>query len=115
MTIHIESLQFDTIIGLLDFERTTPQRIIIEVELSYQYTPSSFINYADLSNLIEEHIKLKQYELLEEALLGLKTMIDRSYNSVETLKLKIIKPDILDNCSVGLSQKWDLKVYVPNS
>ena len=37
MTIHIEALTFDVIIGLLDFERDRPQRVIIDIEASYDY------------------------------------------------------------------------------
>ena len=35
MTIHVEALTFDVIIGLLDFERERPQRVIIDIEASY--------------------------------------------------------------------------------
>ena len=37
MTIHIESLTFETIIGLLDFEKERPQRVIIDLRASYDY------------------------------------------------------------------------------
>jgi len=32
MTIHVEALTFDVIIGLLDFERDKPQKVIIDLE-----------------------------------------------------------------------------------
>lgn len=106
MTIHIESLQIDTIIGLLDFERITPQRIIVDLEISYEYREDIFINYADLVQLIETQIQTQKYKLLEEALLNLKDKITITYPTIKRLKIKITKPDILENCSVGLSKEW---------
>ena len=107
MTIHIDDLQFDVIIGLLDFERDRPQRVIIDLEASYAYRCEDFINYADMVSLIRNELKEKRYKLLEEALLGLKERLYASYPQFKTLKLKIAKPDILQECSVALSHSWE--------
>ena len=106
MTIHIDALQFDVIIGLLDFERERPQRVIIDLEASYDYSNENFINYADIVFLIQQDLKEKRYELLEESLLGLKNILFTTYPQLKTLKLKIAKPDILAECSVALSHSW---------
>lgn len=106
MTIHIEALTFDVIIGLLDFEREKPQQVIIDLEASYTYKENIFINYAELVLLIQSHLKEKRYELLEDAVLGLKSLIITSHPSISTLSLKIAKPNILPQCSVALSQTW---------
>jgi len=45
MTIHIESLKIDAIIGLLDFEREYEQRVIVDIEADYAYNRQSFINF----------------------------------------------------------------------
>ena len=110
MTIHIESLRVDAIIGLLDFERDREQRIEIDLEAVYSYDSSdqSFINYAELAEIIELRLKKKQFFLLEEALLDLKEQIIAIYPAIESLKLKISKPDIIDHCTVALSQTWQL-------
>ncbi len=107
MTIHIDDLQFDVIIGLLDFERDRPQRVIIDLEASYAYSNEDFINYADMVFLIQKELKEKRYELLEEALLGLKERLYTAYPQLKTLQLKIAKPDILKECSVALSHSWE--------
>jgi len=107
MTIHIDSLEFDVIIGLLDFERDRPQRVIIDLEASYDYSKENFINYADMVCLIQKELKEKRFELLEEALLGLKNRLYTSYPQLKTLQLKIAKPDILTECSVALSHSWE--------
>ncbi len=109
MTIHIESLQVDAIIGLLDFERELEQQVCIDLKAIYTYDQKSFIDYAELAELIENQIKKSRYTLLEDALLGLKIIIAETYPTIETLKLKIAKPDILKNCRVALSHTWYLQ------
>ena len=106
MHIHIEALTFDAIIGLLDFERERAQKVVVDLELLYDYNEESFINYADLSQLIQKELKEKKYLLLEEALLGLKASIYHTYPQIKELKLKIGKPDILPECNVALSNTW---------
>jgi dihydroneopterin aldolase len=107
MTIHIDVLEFDVIIGLLDFERDRPQRVIIDLEASYDYSNENFINYADMVLLIQKELKEGRYKLLEEALLGLKNKLYTAYPQLKMLKLKIAKPDILSECSVALSNSWE--------
>jgi dihydroneopterin aldolase len=107
MTIHIEDLTFDVIIGLLDFERDKPQRVVINLEASYEYSDNKFIDYADMVLLIQNELKEKRYELLENALLGLKDILYTTYPHLKTLSLKISKPNILQECTVSLSKTWD--------
>ncbi|MCF6244423.1 MAG: dihydroneopterin aldolase [Sulfurovum sp.] len=106
MTIHIEALQFDVIIGLLDFEREKQQRVIVDLEASYDYKDGQFIDYADITLLIENDLKLNKYELLEEALLGIKVQLFLTYPKINTLHLKITKPHILKQCEVAMSHNW---------
>ena len=57
--------------------------------------------------LIQNELKEKRYELLENALLGLKEILYTTYPHLKTLSLKISKPDILPECTVSLSKTWD--------
>jgi dihydroneopterin aldolase len=107
MTIRIEDLTFDVIIGLLDFERDRPQRVIIDLEASYDYDNDAFIDYAELVILMKEELKAKRYTLLENALLGLKEILTTRYPEIKTLSLKLSKPDILPECTVSLSKTWN--------
>lgn len=106
MTIHIDSLTFKAIIGLLDSEREIEQRVIVDIEAEYPYSDKHFIDYAEMTSLIEENLKTERYKLLEEALIGLQKRVSTAYPSLETLKIKVTKPDILLNCKVALSQSW---------
>ncbi|MDD5548667.1 MAG: dihydroneopterin aldolase, partial [Sulfurovaceae bacterium] len=46
MTIHIENLSIQAIIGILDFEREKTQNIIIDLEIGYEYNKNVFLDYA---------------------------------------------------------------------
>ncbi len=104
MTIHIEELTFKCIIGILDFERVTPQKVIINVEIEYNYEENNFINYADVIELIEQQMLEKKYELLETAIEELSQKISEKYSKITKLTLKISKPNIIKNAKVALSK-----------
>ena len=103
MTIEIENLTFDAIIGILPEERVLPQKVIVNVKLDYQYKKGAFINYATLADLIENSIKNSKFELIEEALLALHVEIKTAFFQISSIKLKISKPTILDYCGVSVS------------
>ncbi|MDF1880990.1 dihydroneopterin aldolase [Sulfurimonas sp. MAG313] len=107
MTIEIEDLTFKCIIGLLDFERITPQEVIVNLSIDYNYI-NEFINYAQVAQLIKKHLLEKKYELLENALENLFNIISQAFPLIEKLHIKITKPNILPNCRVSVS---NIKVY----
>jgi len=107
MTIHIESLTIDTIIGILDFERTSKQTVIVETKINYNYTENCFIDYSCVINTIENLLIQKKYRLLEEAIDDIGETILRDYPQIVSLYLKISKPNIIKNASVALSKAWN--------
>jgi len=106
MTIHIEALSFECIVGILDFERIEPQRVIIDVQIDYEYSNREFINYAEVISLIEKEMKNKKFELLESALNSLSQTLLAKFPNIQKLYLKITKPNIIRNAQVSLSDSW---------
>ncbi len=107
MIIEIEDLTFNTIIGLLDFERVTPQKVIINIRIEYKYQNNIFINYADIVKLVEEKVKNEKFKLLEDALISIKNFLFNKYENIDKLYIKISKPTILNNAIVSLSNYWE--------
>jgi len=105
LTIEIENFTFNTIIGLLDFERVNEQRVIINLKASYRYKKNSFIDYVEICNTIKKNMQKNQYELLEDALIDIKDEIFSKFD-IDFLTLKITKPDILADCEVSLLDSW---------
>ena len=102
MTIHIEDLKFQCIIGILDFERVTPQDVVINFTCQYNYE-KEFINYANIVDLIKKTMILNKFELIEEALLSLKLEITTQFPLIYSYTLKVSKPSILADCRVSVS------------
>ncbi len=107
MRIHIENLTLDLIIGLLDFERKHPQRVIVNMEAEYRYDKDeTFLDYARIVQDIETLLQRREFSLLEEAVEETAAMLHTRYPQIERLFLKIAKPDILPRCRVALSKEW---------
>lgn len=106
MTILIEDLTFKTIIGILDEERTTPQRVKIDCRIKYPYTSDNFINYADVAQMIQKTMDEEKFELIETALEVLAERLKAFFPLLEALFLTIRKPDILPNCTVGVQKNF---------
>ena len=102
MKVHIQDLRFQTIIGILDFERVKPQEVIINLELEYNYE-DEFINYADVSALIKNSMLTQEFLLIEDALLYLLVSLKKEFQKINALELKITKPSILPDCQVSVS------------
>ena len=102
MTIHIEDLKFQAILGILDFERTTPQDIIVNLRIDYN-SENSFINYADIVEIVKEMMIKSEYLLIEDAIKGLNLKLVKEFISIKSIDLKITKPSILPDCKVSVS------------
>jgi 7,8-dihydroneopterin aldolase/epimerase/oxygenase len=107
MRILIESLTFETIIGILEYERTLPQRVQIDCTIDYPYAEGDFINYADVAALIEATLHRERFELIETALETLGVTLKHHFPAMQTLELTLRKPDILPNCTVGVQKHFN--------
>jgi dihydroneopterin aldolase len=105
MQIRIKDLEFETIIGILDFERVKPQRVRINCTIDYDYG-RQFLDYGMVAAHIQKEMTEKKFELIEDALLSLKSSLKTEFPLIKNLTLEISKPDILANCEVSLSEKF---------
>ncbi len=108
MTIHIENLEFECIVGLLDFERIATQKIIINCTILYDFKNGDFIDYAKVVNDIKNSMTDEKFVLLEDAILFLQDHLVKKYRNIKELYLKITKPSILEDCKVSLSSTLKL-------
>ncbi len=106
MKIHIENLKFKCIIGILDFERVSPQDVIINLTIDYIYT-KDFINYADVVEMIKKDMLENKFLLLEDALSQISTKLKENFSLIDTLNLKITKPSILPDSTVSVSNIYN--------
>jgi dihydroneopterin aldolase len=103
MIIHIQDLKFQCIIGILDFERVTPQDVVIDIDIDYTYEKDTFINYADVVKIVKSTMINNKFELIEQALENLTLRLIKEFYLITTLSIKITKPSILRDCKVSVS------------
>jgi len=105
MTIHVEDLKFQCIIGILDFERITPQDIIINLSIDYDYK-YGFINYANIVSTCRDLMIKSQFRLIEDAINSINLKLNKEYKAIKSIKIKLSKPSILPDCIVSVSNNY---------
>lgn len=105
MIIRIRDLSFECIIGILDFERITPQEVVVNCEIDYTYH-DNYINYAFVAEHIQIQMQKWKFELIEEALASLSKSLKHDFPDIQNLQLEIIKPNIMDNCTVSVQEAY---------
>jgi len=101
--ICITDLEFDTIIGILDFERKKPQKVKIECFIKYK-DKKNFIDYAEVVKILKENMQKKRYKLIEDALDDLIEILKKKYKSIKSIKMTIFKIEILPECVVSVTK-----------
>ncbi len=101
--IEISNLEFKAIIGILDFERITPQKVRVDCKIKYK-KKDDFIDYAKVVEFIISTIVEKKYLLLEDAIDDISSKLSKKYPKIKKIKLKITKPDIITDCVVGVKK-----------
>ncbi len=99
--IFIRNLTVDTIIGIYDFERVTPQRVVLDLEMSADIAHAastedieSTLNYKTLSETLTQFLQKSQFQLIE-TMAERVTEIVRQDFGVSWVKLTLHKPDAL--------------------
>ncbi|EJB52875.1 FolB domain-containing protein [Helicobacter pylori] len=109
--VHIHNLVFETILGILEFERLKPQKISVNLDLFYTELPNkAYLDYMEIQEIIQNTMREKQYLLIEDALKDLSQILKMRYKEISELFLKISKLEISPNSQVGAS----VKIYYEN-
>ncbi len=104
--VHIHNLVFETILGILEFERLKPQKISVNLDLFYTQLPNkAYLDYMEIQELIQKMMQENQYLLIEDALKELSHALKTRYSEISELYLKISKLEISPNSQVGASVK----------
>ena len=102
MKVEIKDLNFKCIIGILDFEREKKQKVIVNLTFEYKFKKNIFIDYSEISSLVEKEMKKNKFLLIEDAIIFLRAKLYNMYK-LNNLNITISKPNILKNCIVSVS------------
>ncbi len=99
-SIIIKEFEFLAIIGVLEFEKELPQKVIVNCEIEYNYE-DSYLDYAEVSDIIKKLIVEKKFEVIEDALLFVSDYLKNCFPHIQKIELEILKPSILGSRIVG--------------
>ncbi|MCZ6172626.1 dihydroneopterin aldolase [Campylobacter ureolyticus] len=97
ITVLIENLEFKTIIGMLEFERTKAQKI----KINAKFQAHEFIDYALVCEILENEFNKNKFVKVEDALNYFCDFFKKKYPTINYFFMKIIKKEILQNADVG--------------
>jgi len=100
--IFIKGLTIQTIIGIYDWERTTKQRVVLDLEMSADISKAASsediantLNYKELSDELKKSIENSSFQLIEAMAEHICAMIINDFK-VQWVRLTLHKPDALD-------------------
>ncbi len=100
-TIHINNLTLEVIIGILEEERKSRQKIILNASIDYDMD-NHFLDYTLIIEIITDLLKYKKYETLENALDEICKALKVGFSEIKSIKMSIFKPEVYKNCLVGV-------------
>ena len=98
--IEIRGLEVSACHGVLDFEKTNPQKFVFDVDLKVDFFPvlasdsiTSTVNYAEVCALIERVTKRNKFNLIEKLALECAFSVFEKFSAVQGVKLTCRKPE----------------------
>ncbi len=99
-------------IGVLDFEKKAPQRVVISLELEIDETACSkpdcideVISYSDIVEDVKTLCASKHYELVETFAHDIASTCLNSGSQAKRVTVNVMKPDIMNDANVGVTIK----------
>ena len=97
-TVFIRELRIDTIIGIFDWERTTHQSVVLDIEMASDNRRAAVtdhindaLNYADVAQRLVSFIESSEFQLLETMAEQVAALIMEEFK-VPWLRLRVAKP-----------------------
>ena len=98
-TAGVKSLQIDCIVGIFEHERSTPQRVVMDIELDYDFAAAArsesigdAVDYAAAAESVTELVQRRQFQLIETMAEEVAAMLLATRSQVQTVRLEIRKP-----------------------
>ena len=100
-TIFLSEVKVQTKLGVPEWERITPQTIILDIEIGYDLSHAcqsddvnDTIDYGAVVNRVRETLQENSFQLVEKLAEHLCQLIITEFNALE-VKIKVAKPAIL--------------------
>lgn len=98
-TTGLHDLRIDCIVGIHPHERVTPQPVILDLELDYDFAPAAasdaiadVINYDAVVAQVTDLIQSRKFQLIESMAEATVALLWARHPSIERIRLEIRKP-----------------------
>lgn len=98
-TAGLQSLKIDCIVGILDHERKTPQTVVVDIDLDYDFASAAgsesigdAVDYAAVARDVTEFVQRRAFQLIETMAEETAAMLLAQLTPVRTVRLEIRKP-----------------------
>ena len=108
-TVYVHGLTVDTVIGIFDWEREIRQKVVLDIEMAVDISPSAAtedidrtVSYKDVSDRLTQFIEQSEFLLVETMAEEIAGLILAEF-AVPFVRIKLGKPDAIANaCDVGV-------------
>ncbi|WP_158657008.1 dihydroneopterin aldolase [Helicobacter aurati] len=108
--LNIQSLEIETIIGILPHERKEKQPLLINASLYYRYE-GEFLDYLLVRDSLITILCQGKYGLIEDALCDTASKLFSLYPLVQKIKLALMKPNISQDCQISMGAVFKRKTF----
>lgn len=98
-TAGLKGLHIDCIVGIHPHERSTPQRVEMDVELDYDFASAArsdaigdAVDYAAVAESVTDVARQRQFQLIETMAEEIVVMLLATRSEVQVVRLEIRKP-----------------------
>lgn len=107
--VYIRGLEVESLIGVYDFERHAPQRLVLDIEINFDCRPAGetddlalALDYDRLSKALRAWCLEQSFELIESLAEGICRLIHEMF-AVQRVLLTVNKPGAVSDCQgVGI-------------
>ena len=98
-TIELERLEIDCIVGILPFERTTEQKVFLDVSMDLDFAPaaaseqvSDTVDYTEIARDLTELVRSSRYQLIETMAVECSRLVLERHPVVQRAAVSVHKP-----------------------
>ena len=102
-TVYIHGLSVDTVIGIFDWEREIRQKVVLDIEMAVDISPSAAtedidrtVSYKDVSDRLTQFVEQSEFLLVETMAEQIAGLILAEF-AVPFVRIKLGKPDAIAN------------------
>lgn len=106
--VFIHNLAIETIIGVFNWEHNIKQSLIFDLDMQWDNSKPAenddlelALDYSAVTDLIQVYCAARQFELIETLAEKICQMLFKHF-PIEHIRLKITKPDAIENAHVGI-------------